>query len=306
MSQPKNIKNNPIPILSKKNVKLIEKIIDEKNIDTIIEYGSGSSTLYFIKNLKKKKIKFRSVENNKWWFYENIKNISKTFTPKNCVLNKNYWNKKDYKNFYETSTQPFTEITHKESKIKKIKDRLRLGIFSKYEKYSNSKLSFIYNLIRPLLVFVNSFIQNLNKYNNEKSEWKSEIDELEFTYKLISPAGKDQFGENPNRDDYVDAGIKYLENETKIKNILVMIDGGPRHYIVDRIINKKYHHRFHICLFDAYRPEYKKILDKYKGTFFPGEDKLLDNTNFYSIFPDWEKKFPEWLAKELWYFDYQP
>ena len=55
MSQPNNTKNNPIPILSKKNVKLIEKIIDEKNIDTIIEYGSGSSTLYFIKNLKKKK-----------------------------------------------------------------------------------------------------------------------------------------------------------------------------------------------------------------------------------------------------------
>ena len=41
----------PVPILSKKNVNTIEKIIDEKNIDTIIEYGSGYSTLYFIKNL---------------------------------------------------------------------------------------------------------------------------------------------------------------------------------------------------------------------------------------------------------------
>ena len=122
----------PVPILSKKNVNFIEKIINEKNIDIIIEYGSGSSTLYFIKNFKKKKINFRSVENNKIWFYDKIKNISKIFAPKNYFLSKSYWNRKDYKNFYETSTQPFTKIINGKSRIKKIKDYVRLGPFYRF------------------------------------------------------------------------------------------------------------------------------------------------------------------------------
>mgnify|MGYP001478532121 CR=1 FL=1 len=37
MSHPNKTNTDPIPILSKKNVKLVEKIIDEKNIDIIIE-----------------------------------------------------------------------------------------------------------------------------------------------------------------------------------------------------------------------------------------------------------------------------
>ena len=306
MNNSNKINKGPIPILSKKNVELIEKIIDEKNIDIIIEYGSGSSTLYFLKNLKEKKIKFRSVENNKFYFYKNIKNILETFAPKSYHLSKVYWNKKDFKNFYETSTQPFTKIIDGKSRINKIKNRLKLGPFYKYEEYSNTKLSFIYNLIRPLLIFVNSIIQNLNKYNNEKSKWNAVIDKLEFTYKLVSPSGKDQFAENPNKDDYVEAGIKFLENETKNKKILVMIDGGPRHYIVDKIINKKYQHHFHICLFDAYRPEYESILNKYKGTFFSGDDKLIDNTDFYTDHQNQIKKYPKKLSKELWYFNFQP
>ncbi len=305
MNHPNKTNTDPIPTLSRKNVMFVEKIIDEKNIEIIIEYGSGSSTLYFIKNYKNKKIKFRSVENNKIWFYQNIRSISKIFNPKNNVLNKVYWDKKDYKNFYKTTTQPFTKIIDGKSKINKIKNRLKLGPFYKCEGYSNSKLSFIYTLIRPLLIFVSGFIQNFNKFNNEKSEWKSEIDQLEFTYKLISPSGKDQFAENPNKDDYVEAGIKFLENETKNKKILIMIDGGPRHYIIDRIINKKYKHHFHICLFDAYRPEYESILNKYKGTFFSGDEKLIDGTNLYDTFSGWDKD-PQCLAKELWYFDYQP
>tara|TARA_Y100000590_G_C15659134_1_gene991858 strand:- start:241 stop:1167 length:927 start_codon:yes stop_codon:yes gene_type:complete len=297
----------PVPILSKKNVNFIEKIINEKNIDTIIEYGSGFSTLYFIKNLKNKKIKFISVENTKIWFYDNIKNITKKFNPKNCTLHKYFWNKKDYKKFYETKNEPFTKIVQGKSRIKKIKQLVKLGPFYRFEKDGNSrysgKLSILLPLIRPMFFFINSLLQKFNKFNNEKSEWKCQIDELEFTYKLISPSVKDQFAESPNRDDYVYSGLEILENDSKNKNVLVMIDGGPRHYIVDQIINKKYNHNIHICLFDAYRPEYEYIFNKYKGTFFKGEEELVDGTNYYSIFSD-EKKIPH-LARELWYFNYQ-
>ena len=297
----------PVPILSKKNVRFIEKIINEKNIDSIIEYGSGLSTLYFIKNLKNKKIKFTSVENTKIWFYKNIKNITKTFTPTNCILNKSSWSGNDYKKFYKTTVEPFGEISKEKSKYKKIIKLLKLGPFYRFEKDGNSKYSgklfILLPIIRPLFIFINSLLQKLNKFNNEKSEWKCQIDELDFTYKLICPTFKDQFAESPNRDDFVYAGIESLKNESKSKNILVMIDGGPRHYIVDQIIKKNYRHNIHIFLFDAYRPEYKFIFDKYKGTFFQGEEELVDGTNYYSIFT--EEKKTSHLAKELWYFNNQ-
>jgi len=297
----------PVPILSKKNVNTIEKIIDEKNIDTIIEYGSGYSTLYFIKNLKNKKIKFISVENTKIWFYDNIKNITKKFNPKNCTLHKYFWNSNDYKKFYNIKNEPFTKIIQGKSRIKKIIKLVKLGPFYRFENDGNSKysgrLSILLPLIRPIFIFINSLLQKFNKFNNEKSEWECQIDELDFSYKLISPSIKDQFAESPNRDDYVYSGLKALENNSKNKNVLIMIDGGPRHYIVDQIINKKYNHNIHICLFDAYRPEYEYIFKKYKGTFYKGGEELVDGTNFYSIFP--AEKNTTHLARELWYFNYQ-
>ena len=73
-----------VPMLSKKNVNFIEKTINLKNIDTIIEYGSGSSTLYFIKKLKNKKINFISVENAKFWFYDNFEYVAGSNTFDYC------------------------------------------------------------------------------------------------------------------------------------------------------------------------------------------------------------------------------
>ena len=39
---------NHIPTLSKKNVEFINNIIEKENIDLLIEYGSGISTLFFL------------------------------------------------------------------------------------------------------------------------------------------------------------------------------------------------------------------------------------------------------------------
>jgi hypothetical protein len=298
----------PVPILSKKNVEFINSIIDEKKIDFIIEYGSGYSTMYFIKNLKKKKIKFISVENTKTFFYKNIKTLSKEFNPKNCILEKSYWNKEDYEKIYKTSLQPFTKIIDGTSRLEKIKAIVQLGFFYRFSESQNSRLSKILSpinpILRPIYILLNSLLLKLKIFNNEKSKWQCQIDELDFIYKLVSPGVKDQFGECANRDDYVNSGIDFLENENENKNILVMIDGGPRHYILDKILNSKYKQNFHVCLFDAYRPEYKIILDKYKGTFYSGEDQLIDGTNFYSIFQNEEHKKYR-LDKELWYLNYQ-
>jgi len=43
-----------VPVLSQKNVEKIESIISGNHIDTIIEYGSGNSTIYFIENINHK------------------------------------------------------------------------------------------------------------------------------------------------------------------------------------------------------------------------------------------------------------
>ena len=62
-----------VPVLSQKNVEKIEGLIADNNIDAIVEYGSGNSTIYFLNKYKDKHIKFISVENTKPWFYKNIK-----------------------------------------------------------------------------------------------------------------------------------------------------------------------------------------------------------------------------------------
>ena len=46
---------------------------------------------------------------------------------------------------------------------------------------------------------------------------------------------KDQFGESPNREEYLNAPLESVDQNDR--DIMVMIDGGPRHFMVDRIID---------------------------------------------------------------------
>ena len=111
---------------------------------------------------------------------------------------------------------------------------------------------------------------------------------------------KDQFGESPNRDSFIRAGLKRIKDNDK--NILIMIDAGPRHYIVDELIKLLRFKELHICLFDAYRPEYDEVLDKYDGKFYKGNTFLLDGTDFYKRnYPD-EITRDFILNRELWYY----
>ena len=294
-----------IPTLSKKNVEFVNYIIEKENIDLLIEYGSGNSTLFFLNKLKTKNLKFISIENTKFWFYENIKTIKKIFNPKNSQLNRRYWTSDDYKGFLNTKTLPFTKIIDGRSKIEIWKRYMKLGPFYRFEKDSKSRLAgklfFLLPFFKPFFHILNNLLIKLNKFKNEKSEWKCNVENIYFNYKLISPSIKDQFGESPNINEYVDAGLEMIKEKNEIKNILFMIDGGPRHYIVEKILSKNYKKKIHLCLFDAHRPEYKTILDKYGGEFISGEEQLIDGTIFYTNFKN-EKVKKEILSKELWYF----
>ena len=75
-----------------------------------------------------------------------------------------------------------------------------------------------------------------------------------------------------------------------------MIDGGPRHYILDQI--NIYHLenpqvKIIVALLDAHRPEYLDVLKNYStANYFKGSLELIDGTKFY----DEEPKKELWIA----------
>jgi len=289
-----------VPVLPQKNVEKIESIISGNHIDTIIEYGSGNSTIYFIEKYKSQNIKFISVENSKNWFYKHIKTIKSRFQCDKNSINRSFWSARDYELFYSAKQHPYTPIQEGKSRVEKWQRVMDLGPFFRFEPDSGSRLQGKLKILRPVFKVINKLLRKLPRYCNENTQWKSKIQNCHFFYELVSPSMKDQFGESPNRDAYVRAGLKSIDSSDT--NILIMIDAGPRHYIVDEVIRLLNQKNVHICLFDAHRPEYNEILNKYSGTFYSGCINLMDGTEFYkSIYPnDTKRSFI--LDHELWYY----
>ena len=302
--------DNFVPVLSEKNVYKVEKIIAKNNIDTIIEYGSGSSTIYFLNKYKSRKIKLISIENTKFWFYRNIYTIKKLFEYGNENLKKNYWSDKDYKYFYSKAHSPYTPIIEGNSRIENWKRIMKLTPLIEfrfvrsiiYRTGMNIKNPFTgkFKILIPIFILLNKILRKIPKFKNENSQWTITIKDCQFIYNLISPSIKDQFGESPNREEYTISGINSLGKQNN--NILVMIDGGPRHFIVDKLIHLLKDKNLHICLFDAYRPEYKKILNKYPGQFYEGNDNLINKSALYDMGTQDEVRKRFILEHELWYY----
>ena len=294
------MKKNPVPILSNRNLEKIEEIILKNNIETIIEFGSGDSTLYFLDKYKSQKVKFISVENSKFYFYNNIKFIESNFQCKDVVLKRKFWKFRSYKNFFDSKFSPYTPIQIGVSRTERWKRQMELGPFFRFEHDSTSRMAGKFKYLRSIFKLINYFLRIFPKYKNEKSRWECEIQNCKFIYHLISPGMKDQFGESPNREEYLNAPMVSVDQDDK--DIMVMIDGGPRHFIVDRIIDILSYKNVHICLFDAHRPEYSEILNKYNGKFYKASDKLKNGYKYY------EKYFPDIKTRdfiknhELWYY----
>ena len=289
-----------VPVLSQKNVEKIEGLIADNNIDAIVEYGSGNSTIYFLNKYKDKHIKFISVENTKPWFYKNIKTICSRFTCRDISITRQYWQSRDYAEFYAAYHEPYTPIKEGKSRVERWKKAMALGPFFRFEPNSGSRFQGKLNILRPVFLAANNVLRKLPKYANEDTSWTATIQNCKFFYELVAPSMKDQFGESPNRETFVHAGLKSLTPADK--NVLVMIDAGPRHYIVDEVMGHLKGKTVHLCLFDAHRPEYTEILDKYAGKFYGGNSALMDGTTFYdTVYKDAaERRFI--LDHELWYY----
>ena len=289
------------PTLSQKNVAFIDDILKDNNIDLIVEYGSGSSTLYFINQVKHKKCKILSVEVAKRWFFFNIKHIKSFFTVNNSWLERKYWTRQQYKDFTSNHLKPYTPIIEGYSRYDLWTRTLQYGPFIRLHPAHSSKFRFFWNILSPIFLIIAIFLRLFSHFAEEKSKFSCKIEKMTFDYHLITPRMKDQFGESPTRQEYANTGIQEIASG-KYRNVLVMIDGGPRHYIVDQIYSSlsiRKNMKVHICLFDAYRPEYTSVLSKRpSGKFYPGNTTLLDGTKFYD---ETDEAHIHRMSKELWY-----
>lgn len=282
-----------VPSLSGRNVDLIAAEIGRKP-SMIVEYGSGGSTLFFIKQLVGTyKVKFVSIENTSEWFCRVAKELQKLLGGGKVV--KNYWPLSKYKSFLQGGFAPFTRIIDGYSRYASWAAIMKAGPFWRFEPASNSRFALNKNanvVMRPIFGQLTNLFRRLGLFRHYDACLNISENNVDLHYLLLSPGIKDQFGESPFRDDYADAWQAYLTPE--VTSVLFMIDGGPRHYIVDRIHSfqkNNPHIEVVIALFDAHRPEYEPILDQFDaGCFYKGSMTLCNGAQFYDHEP----------AKELW------
>ena len=302
-----NLNNIYVPTLSKNNVEFIDNLIQQKKIDTIIEYGSGFSTIYYLNNLQYKNIKFISIETTKYFFCRNIRIIKNLFKIKKIDIKKLFWTQKDYNSFINNKFKPYTEIINGSSRHELWVDNLKYGKFKKIVNFLINKcLLKKDNIFLKVFELLNSLLKLLPQYREYYCTYSFCLNKIRFIYELIPPAMKDQFGESPNRDEFLEKGLKHIDENDK--NILIIIDSGPKHYIAEKIINKLVGVNIYLCVATAYRPEYKEVFKKYKGEFSPGNTKLINNYPYYEIHYLENKKYSvekmnSIISKELWYFN---
>jgi len=273
------------PTLSQRNTLFIDNILQNNPIDLVIEYGSGLSTFYYINQLRNRKCRFVSVENSKHWFFNNIR-LLKEYNVRDEKLERKFWAKRDYQTFLNGQREPYTPIVDGYSRYNLWVKKLQYGPFVRLQR----KLRFL----SPVFKVVTLLLRRFPYYAEERSSFTCKIGEMDFGYELITPQMKDQYGESPTREEYAQAGTKEIASG-KYKNILVLIDGGARHHIVDQIYSAAGNAIIHLCLFDAWRPEYTPILSKRDGKFHKANTILLDGTKFYKT------NQLHRLRAELWY-----
>jgi hypothetical protein len=264
-------------------------LIKDNNINCIVEYGSGNSTLYYLNNIINRPLTFISIENDKKWFYHLINRMKYNCSTHDLRIHK--WSHKECINFFNNlPLLPYVPISDGFSKSDSWKDRFFFGPFFKFKKIK---------ILASFFKFINlNFRLYIHLYDGT---FLAKYSNINFVYKLVPPAIKDQFRESVNADDYVNAGLNSIPLD--VENVMILIDAGPRHYIFDKAIAQLDKKNLIVCLFDAHRPEYIEIFNKYNGKFFPGENQLLDGTDFYS------EKYPNLdeleliLSKELYVYN---
>jgi hypothetical protein len=301
-----NYFSNSVPILSDNNVQIICKEIDN-TYDYFIEYGLGSSTLYFINFFQNKNINIISIENDFIWFNSVINHLLSKYKVDN-ILQKNY---------PFTIYQIIKFILKLKKKNKKIpnelsrrfvwKEVLLYGKFKRFSPNSKSEFSlhpFFWSIIKwPLILLKFAHYSLFRKKRPTLSEFRCKYNNIKILLKNVPPKLKDQFGESPSMEEYINAGLieikDQLSNNQNVKAAFI-IDGGPRGEILDAIFNlEDEFNNFYptVILCEAHRVFYNPIIDKRpSGKFIKGSNLTINKQPVYTK----QKIKNEFIAK-YWY-----
>lgn len=311
---------DPCPILSDNNSQMIFDEIG-KGYDYVVEYGMGSSTLYFLNACEDFKTTFISVENNFNWFELCIEQTKKQTAFKEIAYEEKPWSMSDFNAFINWQGEA-ADIPEKFCRIHRWKDSLALGPFFRFSPEAKSRFSGrlgpLWPISKPLLKFAaKAYFAFCVRARPYTGEWCGKKENLELILRNVGPSIKDQFGEAPNMMDYINAGLKDIRIglvNGKTISAVIIIDGGPRHKIVQEIFKlEKQYMTFNptIILCDACRGFYKTTLDKRPlGQFIKGSNKTLkgypvvteENCGGDALWCGGKTTIDEFAAEEVWYY----
>jgi hypothetical protein len=290
------------PTLSSDNVRVILDDLEKCPPDLILEFGAGGSTLFFLERLKKY-CRYKAFENTKQWFFKLAESLEAEYGAGQSQ--RVYWTSCDYKDFLAGGSKPYTPIVNGKSRYKNWQEAVQLYWFwlvapdchaTRFPKVPRA----LWTILRPLLIQIISLLRTMGLARLYNATWVGRCGTADVELLLFPPAIKDQFGESPFRDRYLNPALSSLSElaEQGGGQAFIFIDGGPRHYLLDKI----YSHAktlagidVHFYLFDAQRSEYEPVLNKYPASrFCRGNRELWDGSRFYKT------QSEQHLEKEMW------
>lgn len=310
---------DPCPVLSDNNSQLIFDCIG-KGYDYVVEYGMGASTLYFLKAVLNQKTKFISVENNFDWFQICVQKVKRQTGFQEFLYTWRSWTLEEITRFVNGESQ--VDVPQQYKRFTHWRDRLGTGPFFRFSPLSKSrisgKLGFLWPVLKPTFqIFSKIYYLLYPGKRPQDGEWRGKHGEAELILRNAAPSIKDQFGEAPNMMDYIYAGLKDIKLDLEAGETVkaaFIIDGGPRHKVVEEILSlEEQHENFKPTIFlcEGSRIFYHQTLAKRpSGRFLSGTNFTLKGT---LILPDvvgehakfWvggDKTGLEQAQQEIWFY----
>jgi hypothetical protein len=277
---------NSTPFLSDNNVEFICKEIDE-SYDYFIEYGLGSSTLYFIEKFKHHNLTLISVENTFPWFCKVVKYLKDKFVVNDVFEKVNPFSISEILQFLSQLEIANPEVPVKLSRRISWKENLLLGEFRRLLPDSPSKFSGLipfWSFFRPFFIILNFVVYIFfRRFRPQRALFTGRVDSIKLVLRNVPPSMKDQYGESPSKDEYINAGLIELQQELKKQKIVkaaFFIDGGPRAEITRKILElENQFSNFYPTIFlcEAHRAYYNEVMNKRPtGKFLPGSNLTLN------------------------------
>ena len=282
-----NYFNNPVPLLSHDNVAFLCNRMDN-SYDYFIEYGLGSSTLYFLDKFRTFRLSFISVENNIRWFNTVIEYLKHKFTVSNSQKEIDYFTLTEIYRFASQLDRENPLVPSHVSRRNRWKEALLLGPLFRFSPRSNSRVSGVvpfWPLSRwPMFMISALLYLYFPRFRPARGEFRGKIEDISLVLRNVGPAMKDQYYESPSGKEYIDAGLLELRNGLQKKGKMVkaafLIDGGPRAAIVRTILNMEetYSHFYPtIFLCEAHRAYYNEVMsNRPSGIFLSGSNVTIN------------------------------